>query len=95
MHMLWLAQGILLQGQMPGPPQGRWPWHYSMIGGGWGMLIWVIIIFIILGGIVLLVRYIFPQTGSRSSENSLEILKKRFAKGEIDKEEFEAKRKDL
>jgi len=95
MHMLWLAQGILLQGQMPGPPQGRWPWHYGMIGGGWGIFIWGIIILIILGGIVLLVRYIIPQTGSRSSEDSLEILKKRYAKGEIEKEEFEAKRKDL
>jgi len=95
MHMLWLAQGILLQGQMPGPPQGRWPWHYDMIGGGWGIFIWGIIILIILGGIVLLVRYIIPQTGSRSSEDSMEILKKRYAKGEIDKEEFEAKRKDL
>ena len=92
MHMLWLAQGILLQGQMPGPPQGRWPWHYGMIGGGWGIFILGIII---LGGIVLLVRYIFPQTGSRSSEDSMEILKKRYAKGEIEKEEFEAKRKDL
>ncbi len=92
MHMLWLAQGILLQGQVPGPPQGRWPWHYGMIGSGWGIFIWGIII---LGGIVLLVRYIFPQTGSRSSEDPLEILKKRYAKGEIETEEFEAKRKDL
>jgi len=92
MHMLWLAQGILLQGQMPGPPQGHWPWHYGMIGGGWGIFIWGIII---LGGIVLLVRYILPWTGSRSSEDSLEILKKRYAKGEIEMEEFEAKRKDL
>ncbi len=92
MHMLWLAQGILLQDQMPGPPQGRWPWHYDMIGGGWGIFIWGIII---LGGIVLLMRYIFPQTGTRYSEDSLGILKKRYAKGEIEKEEFEAKRKDL
>ncbi len=90
--MLWLAQGILLQGQWPGPPQGPWPWHYGMIGGGWGIFIWGIII---LGGIVLLVRYIFSQTASRSSEDSLGILKKRYAKGEIEKEEFEAKRKDL
>ncbi len=92
MHMLWLAQGILSQGQVPGPPHDRWPWHYGMIGGGWDIFILGIII---LGGIVLLVRYIFPQTGSRSSEDSMEILKKRYAKGEIKKEEFEAKRKDL
>ncbi len=47
------------------------------------------------GALVLLMRYIFSQTGSRSSEDSLGILKKRYAKGEIEKEEFEAKRKDL
>jgi putative membrane protein len=99
MQFTWLANGIFPQGQVPGPPQGPWAWHYGMMGGGWGIFMMMVsmVLFwgIIIGGIVLLVRYIFPQTGSRSSEDSLEILKKRYAKGEIGKEEFEAKRNDL
>ncbi len=99
MDMLWLANGILLQGQVPGPPQGPWAWHYGMMGGGWGILMMMVsmVLFwgIIIGGIVLLVRYIFPQSGSRSSEDSLNILKNRYARGEIGKEEFEAKKRDI
>ncbi len=99
MNMLWLANGILLQGQVPAPPQGPWAWHYGMMGGGWGILMMMVsmVIFwgIIIGGIVLLVRYIFPQSGLKVSEDALEIIKRRYARGEIEKEEFEAKKRDI
>lgn len=99
MNMLWLANGILLQGQVPGPPQGPWAWHYGMMGGGWGILMMMIsmVIFwgIIIAGIVLLVRFIFPQSGFKASKDALEILKSRYARGEIGREEFEAKKRDI
>ena len=50
---------------------------------------------IIIGGIVLLVRFIFRKPGSKSSEDSLEILKKRYVRGEIGKEQFETMRREL
>ncbi|MEK7487727.1 MAG: SHOCT domain-containing protein [Patescibacteria group bacterium] len=77
-------------------------WGYegsSMMGWGFGgglfMLIWWAII---IAGIVLLVRWVAGQTkGAHGGHDKtpLDILKERYAKGEINKEEFEAKKKDL
>ena len=54
----------------------------------WGLVIW---------GIVALVRGLSAPRDSDSSkaDSPLEILKKRYAKGEIAKEEYEEKKKDL
>lgn len=65
--------------------------------GGWGMMIFWIIVVI---AIIFLVRWLAGQgrTSSGTSEkqeSALDILKKRYAKGEIDKEEFERKKRDL
>ena len=46
--------------------------------------------------IVWIVREVGGKNSSpRSNSSALEILKERYAKGEIDKEEFESKKKDL
>ncbi len=99
MDLLWLAEEIGLQGQVPGPPLGPWAWHYGMMGGGWGILMMMVsmVLFwgIIIGGIVLLGRYICPQTGVKASDDALNILKNRYARGEIGKEEFEGKKRDI
>ena len=50
----------------------------------WGLIIW---------GIVELVRHYSRPSASAGSP--LEILKQRYARGEITKEEFEARKKDL
>jgi len=69
-------------------------------GMGWGgmifqLLFWVALII----AIVWAVKYFTGQNRSSASspsgESALDILKKRYAKGEIDKEEFEQKKRDL
>ena len=66
----------------------------SMMGwfGGGIMMIVFWVLFIAL--IVWLVRE-FGGKSSKSSSNALDILKERYAKGEINKEEFELKKKDI
>jgi putative membrane protein len=47
-------------------------------------------------GVVLVVHYLNRSAHSTSKEDtSLEILNSRYAKGEIEKKEFDEKRKDL
>lgn len=75
-----------------------WGWH-----GWWmGPIMWLIILALAILAIVALWRFIRggptgPQGRSQSAEadRSLEILRERFARGEIDEEEFEARKKAL
>ncbi len=66
-------------------------WHGYGGGGMW--IFWILIIV----ALVWFVAFATRSSGiSPSKEKSaLEILKERYAKGEIDREEFEQKQKDL
>ncbi|MBI4304571.1 MAG: SHOCT domain-containing protein [Chloroflexi bacterium] len=68
-------------------------------GGGWFMLVLMVIFWgLVIWGIVALVRGIASPSGgesSRQGDSALEILKRRYARGEISKEEFEERKKDL
>lgn len=75
--------------------------QYGMMEGygygvvGYGMLIFGFIFWLlILIGLVLLIKYLW-EGGAKKEESALELLKKRYARGEISKEEFEEKKKDL
>ncbi len=73
---------------------GIMDYGYGMMGGMWifGLIFWILVLI----GLALLIKYLLQSTGARKTEESaLEILKKRYAKGEINKEEFEEKKKDL
>ena len=72
-----------------------WGWGGMMFGGGWlGPLFWGVVIVLL----VVLVARGFGSAG-RSGEvtrsSAMDILRERFARGEIDKEEFEERRKTL
>ena len=74
-----------------------WMWHPW--GMGISMLFMLLLWIIAIVGIVFLVRWVLDQTTARQreppEESALDILKKRYARGEINKEEYEEKKKDL
>ena len=83
-------------------------WHMGQQGvmGGWGfggwfgsvfmLLFWVLVII----GLIFLIKWLVQTTRKgpgtlHDGSRALEILKERYARGEINKEEFEEKKRDL
>lgn len=63
-------------------------------GGGFMWILWIVIA----AGIFLLIQNMMKGNSDNSSsgkETPLEILKKRYARGEIEEEEYERRRKEL
>jgi putative membrane protein len=81
--------------------QGRmYEWHWEMhpMWWGWGIgmmaimfLFWALVII----GLIVGIRWLVGQGKVSRSDSALEILRQRYARGEINKEEFELKKKDL
>jgi putative membrane protein len=80
--------------------------HMMWWGGGWygmifGPLFMILVLAVIISVVVLLVRWLGgPWPGSTSYQappgrTPLDILKERFARGEIDRQEFEERRRVL
>lgn len=71
-------------------------WGNSGVDNMWGILymfFWLVLIVI---GAAITLHYLRNEKVSpRQEDGALDLLKKRYAKGEIDKKEFEEKRKDL
>jgi len=75
-------------------------WGWPMMGfGGFGMIFSFIFFVLIIVGVILMVVWIVKRAGYSStdkiSNKSLEILKERYAKGEINKEQYENMKKEL
>ncbi len=80
------------------PMMGYGGWNNMMGWGGFGLgwifmiLFWILVIL----GVVALIRYLGNSgKAPKDHKTALEILKERYAKGEIEKKEFEDKKKDL
>jgi len=93
--------------QAPAGPQGYPYGGHMMWGGAWygmilGPLFMILVLVAVLAGIALIARWFGltryetpPAHHARPGRAPLDILKERFARGEIDKEEFEERRRVL
>ncbi|UCD36014.1 MAG: SHOCT domain-containing protein [Nitrospiraceae bacterium] len=71
----------------------HWDYGWGM-GFGWVSMIvfWVLVVL----GIVSVIKMIAGGAHkTEKPETAMDVLKKRYARGEIDREEFEQKKKDL
>ena len=71
-----------------------WGWEGGMDFGHGGGYMWIILL-IIIGVVVYLIIQNTKSKTDSDQETPLDILKKRFAKGEITKEQFEEMKKKL
>ena len=80
--------------QGPNSPMGNWG-HMMTYGYGGGFM-WLIVL-VLVGVVIYFMLQVSKSKGSAGPiiGTPLDILKKRYAKGEIDKEEFDRKKKDL
>ena len=76
--------------------QGPGRWGHMMYYGYGGMIMWIIFL-IVIGLLIYFIVQAQKTKGQTTTQNEshLDILKKRYAKGEITKEEYEGMKKDL
>lgn len=77
-------------------PQGwsmhEWMWWW----GPWHMLMPLLFLGLIVAGVIFLVRKLWPDEQRHFRGNrALDLLDERYAKGEIDREEYQRRRQDI
>jgi putative membrane protein len=70
--------------------------HWGDMGWGWGAaLIWMIFMLIVLAGIAAVIIFAIRQSSGPRSSSAEQILAERYARGEIDEEEYQQRRRTL
>ena len=80
-----------------------WEWQWGMHpmmfmwGAGGLVMMFMMLVFwgLVIAGLVLGVRWLAGQRRGAPRDEALEILRQRYARGEIGKEEFETRKRDL
>ncbi len=60
-----------------------------------GMLLMALFWVALIVGVVLVVKWLIGQGGASREDSALDILNKRYARGVIDRQEFEERKRDL
>lgn len=91
---------ITLAGPTLAAPADNWRGGFGhMWGGGYGMFggLMMMVVFwgLVIGLIVLFVRRFSNRSDTSPQPNALDILRERYARGEIDEEEYEQRKAKL
>jgi putative membrane protein len=77
-------------------PYERWGMHNMWGPWGIGMMLMMAVFWgLIIVALVLGVRWLTNQGSGPRTDSALDILRQRYARGEINKEEFETKKREL
>ena len=80
-----------------------WEWHWStrpmmfMWGAGGVLMMLMMLLFwgLVIAGLIVGLRWLVAQGRPGRRDEALEILRPRYARGDIDKQEFEARKRDV
>lgn len=98
-----MVLGVLLLSLVGGGMMGGWGgMGPGMMGwGGWWGILWIVVWILILGGLGLVVYSLVRRGGTAGStdgapqDRALDILRERYARGEITREQYEEMRRTL
>jgi putative membrane protein len=69
-------------------------WGMGGSGMGFGFIFWLLILALVVWGVVSFVRS-QTRSGNQSLKGGLELLEERYARGEINREEYLQKKRDI
>ena len=95
---IWLA--LLAIPLVPGSAWAQervheWHWGMHPMWGVWGLGMMLLFWAILITGTVFGIRWLVGQGRAPGKDTALEILRERYARGEINRDEFEARKRDL
>jgi putative membrane protein len=104
--MRWLTGTLIFVAVAPGLALAQdrtweWSWetHPMMFMWGAGGLVMMLMMFVfwglVIAGLVVGLRWLVGQGRPPVRDRALQILRERYARGEIDKQEFETRKRDL